>query len=128
MSERLPEEPGANPALLNLAGLDLSAGQRLAQARERAGLSHEQVADKLKLDAYTIVALENSDYRVIGAAVFVRGFLRRYAQLVGESPSEIEALYSRQPESALAQCVLPYMRSAVIDQARALVSGRWQWR
>jgi cytoskeleton protein RodZ len=102
MSERLPEEPGANPALLNLAGLDLSAGQRLAQARERAGLSHEQVADKLKLDAYTIVALENSDYRVIGAAVFVRGFLRRYAQLVGESPSEIEALYSRQPESALA--------------------------
>lgn len=102
MSERLPEVPGANPALLNLAGLDLSAGQRLAQARERAGLSHEQVADKLKLDAYTVVALENSDYRVIGAAVFVRGFLRRYAQLVGESPSEIEALYSRQPESALA--------------------------
>lgn len=102
MSERLPEGPGANEAGLNVAGLGLSAGQRLAQARERAGLSHEQVADKLKLDAHTVVALENSDYRVIGAAVFVRGFLRRYAQLVGESPSEIEALYARQPESALA--------------------------
>lgn len=102
MSERLPEEPGAKPAGLNVAGPGISAGQRLALARERAGLSHEQVADKLKLDAYTIVALENSDYRVIGAAVFVRGFLRRYAQLVGESPGEIEALYACQPESALA--------------------------
>ncbi len=102
MSERLPEEPGANAAGFKAAGPDLSAGQRLALARERAGLSHEQVADKLKLDAYTIVALENSDYRVIGAAVFVRGFLRRYAQLVGESPAEIEALYASQPDSALA--------------------------
>lgn len=99
MSERLPDEPGPNDAGFNLAGLGLSAGQRLALARERAGLSHEQVADKLKLDSHTIVALENSDYRVIGAAVFVRGFLRRYAQLVGESPAEIEALYARQPES-----------------------------
>jgi cytoskeleton protein RodZ len=96
MSERSPEGPGANDAGLNTAGLGLSAGQRLALARERAGLSHEQVADKL------IVALENSDYRVIGATVFVRGFLRRYAQLVGESPSEIEALFARQPEAALA--------------------------
>ena len=102
MSERLPDEPGPNEVGLNMAGLLLSAGQRLALARERAGLSQEQVADKLKLDAHTLLALENSDYRVIGAAVFVRGFLRRYAQLVGESPAEIEALYSRQPESVLA--------------------------
>jgi len=90
-------EPAANGGA---AGL--SAGARLAQARERLGLSQEQVADKLKLDAHTVAALEVGDYRVIGAAVFVRGFLRRYAQLVGDSPVEIEALYARQPESALA--------------------------
>lgn len=90
-------EPAANET-----AAALSAGARLAQARERLGLSQEHVADKLKLDSYTIAALEAGDYRVIGAAVFVRGFLRRYAQLVGDSPAEIEALYARQPESAQA--------------------------
>lgn len=90
-------EPAANDA-----GAALSAGARLAQARERLGLSLEQVADKLKLDPHTVAALEAGDYRVIGAAVFVRGFLRRYAQLVGDSPAEIEALYARQPESSQA--------------------------
>ncbi len=90
-------EPAANEA-----GAALSAGARLAQARERLGLSLEQVADKLKLDPHTVAALEVGDYRVIGAAVFVRGFLRRYAQLVGDSPAEIDALYARQPESSQA--------------------------
>ena len=90
-------EPAANEAIAAL-----SAGARLAQARERLGMSLEQVADKLKLDAHTVAALEVGDYRVIGAAVFVRGFLRRYAQLVGDSPAEIAALYARQPESSQA--------------------------
>jgi cytoskeleton protein RodZ len=76
-----------------------TAGARLARARERAGLSVDQVADHLKLDPYTVVALEEGNYRSIGAAVFVRGFLRRYAALVGESPSEIEALYASQPDA-----------------------------
>ncbi len=78
-----------------------SAGARLAGARARAGLSVEQVADKLRLDRHTIVALEAGDHRVIGAAVFVRGFLRRYAALVGESPAEIEALYAQRPDAEL---------------------------
>jgi cytoskeleton protein RodZ len=76
-----------------------SAGMRLSRARARLGLSVEEVADQLKLDPHTIVALEAGDYRTIGATVFVRGFLRRYAALVGESPAEIEALYARLPDS-----------------------------
>jgi cytoskeleton protein RodZ len=76
-----------------------TAGARLASARERAGLSLDQVADQLKLDRYTVVALEADDYRGIGAAVFVRGFLRRYAGLVGESAAEIETLYTQRPDA-----------------------------
>lgn len=78
-----------------------SAGARLAGARARAGLSVEQVAEKLRLDPRTIVALEAGDHRAIGAAVFVRGFLRGYAALVGESPTEIEALYAQRPDAEL---------------------------
>jgi cytoskeleton protein RodZ len=76
-----------------------TAGARLANARERLGLTLDQVADHLKLDRHTVVALEEGDHRAIGAAVFVRGFLRRYAALVGEPPAEIEALYARRPDA-----------------------------
>jgi cytoskeleton protein RodZ len=47
------------------------------------------------------VALEADDHRAIGAAVFVRGFLRRYAELVGEPAAEIEALYAKRPDAEL---------------------------
>jgi cytoskeleton protein RodZ len=76
-----------------------TAGARLASARERLGLSLDQVADHLKVERYTVVALEEGDHRAIGAPVFVRGFLRRYAALVGESSTEIEALYARRPDA-----------------------------
>jgi cytoskeleton protein RodZ len=78
-----------------------SAGARLAGARLRAGLTLEQVAEKLRLDRNTVVALEADDHRAIGAAVFVRGFLRRYAALVGEPAAEIEALYAQRPDAEL---------------------------
>lgn len=78
-----------------------TAGARLARARERANLTLDQVAEKLRLDRSTIVALESDDHSSIGAAVFVRGFLRRYASLVGESPAEIEALYAQRPDAVL---------------------------
>src|SRR3954469_4047108 len=76
-----------------------TAGARLARARERAGMSLDQVAEHLKLDRHTVVALEEGDHRSIGAAVFVRGFLRRYAALVGEPAGEIEALYARRADA-----------------------------
>lgn len=76
-----------------------SAGARLARARARLGLSVDEVAEQLKLDPYTVVALEAGDHRSIGATVFVRGFLRRYAALVGEPPADIEALYSSLPDA-----------------------------
>ena len=84
---------------MTAAGDAESAGARLARARALLGMSVEEVADQLKLDPHTIVALEAGDHRSIGATVFVRGFLRRYAALVGESPAEIEALYARLPDA-----------------------------
>ena len=78
-----------------------TAGARLARARVRSGLTIEQVAEKLRLDRSTIVALEADDHSSIGAVVFVRGFLRRFASLVGESPADIEALYAQRPDAVL---------------------------
>jgi cytoskeleton protein RodZ len=69
-------------------------GARLRAARERKGLTILQSAEKLHMDARLLEALESGDFTSLGAAVYVRGHLRRYAELVGESSSELQALYA----------------------------------
>lgn len=69
-------------------------GARLRTARERAGLSLLQAAEKLHVDASVLEALESENFEVLGASVFVRGHIRRYAELVQEPAADLQALYS----------------------------------
>jgi cytoskeleton protein RodZ len=69
-------------------------GARLAAAREHAGMTLTQVAERLRLDIATLQALEAGRFETLGAAVFVRGHLRHYAELLGLPVEEIEAAYA----------------------------------
>jgi cytoskeleton protein RodZ len=66
-------------------------GKQLAAARQAKGLTTADVADKLKLTARQIEALEAEEFERLPAAVFVRGFVRNYARLVGLSPENLLA-------------------------------------
>ncbi|MFI4868343.1 MAG: helix-turn-helix domain-containing protein [Steroidobacterales bacterium] len=68
-------------------------GARLAAAREHAGMTLQQAAESLRLDVATLQALEAGRFQALGAAVFVRGHLRHYAELVGLPAGEIDAAY-----------------------------------
>jgi len=69
-------------------------GARLRVAREKRGLTVLQAAERLHVDTRTLEALEREDFGALGADVYVRGHLRRYAEAVGESPAELQALYA----------------------------------
>jgi cytoskeleton protein RodZ len=69
-------------------------GARLRAAREKKGLALLQVAEKLHVDARVLQALEAEDFAALGADVYVRGHLRRYAEAVGESGTELPELYA----------------------------------
>jgi cytoskeletal protein RodZ len=69
-------------------------GARLQAARERADLSLMQAAEVLHVDPGVIQALENDNFAALGAAVYVRGHLRHYAELVRESAPELLGLYA----------------------------------
>lgn len=79
-------------------------GARLKSARERAGLSAVQAAEKLHVDTVLLQALEADRFDALGPPVYVRGYIRHYADLVRESPEELESLYgasghaARQPD------------------------------
>ncbi|HVF33938.1 MAG TPA: RodZ domain-containing protein [Candidatus Saccharimonadia bacterium] len=61
----------------------LSLGARLRNAREARGLSLEQVARSLRIPSARLAEIEHDRHENIGAAVYVRGYLRSYARLVG---------------------------------------------
>ena len=72
----------------------LSPGARLSAARKERGLSLKTVADELKLDVSMVVALEQDDRTALPAAIFVKGYLRRYAHLTGLPEDELVRDYS----------------------------------
>lgn len=67
-------------------------GQMLARARQAKGLTVAQVAEKLKLTGRQVEALEEEDLARLPAPVFVRGFIRNYARLVGVPLDSLPAI------------------------------------
>jgi cytoskeleton protein RodZ len=57
-------------------------GSALRQARQRAELSLQEVGSQLKMPVRVVQALEEENWQVLGAPVFVRGQLRSYARLL----------------------------------------------
>jgi cytoskeleton protein RodZ len=59
-----------------------SVGEQLRAAREKQDLSIAQVAERTKLRSDHVRALEEGNYDVFAAPVYVRGFVRSYASLL----------------------------------------------
>ena len=59
-----------------------SAGENLRSAREKYGLTLDDVAAELRLSAYQIRALEEDRYDDLPGETYVRGYLRAYSRLV----------------------------------------------
>lgn len=57
-------------------------GAVLREARDRAGLSQSQASSQLKMPLKVLQALEDEQWGLLGAPVFVRGQLRNYARLL----------------------------------------------
>jgi len=75
-------------------------GERLAQARREQQISVLEVAKELHLDEPKVRALERNEFDVLGAPVFAKGHLRKYAQLVGVDPDDIFADYYKMTHTA----------------------------
>jgi cytoskeleton protein RodZ len=69
-------------------------GARLRAGRERAGLTLMQAAERLHVDSKVLEALEAERFDSLGAPVFARGHLRRYAELIGEQAAQLQGLYN----------------------------------
>jgi len=64
-------------------------GKQLAEARAGKGLSLVEVAGKLKLSSRQVEAIEAENLTRLPSDVFVRGFVRNYARLLGLDPEAL---------------------------------------
>jgi cytoskeleton protein RodZ len=65
------------------------AGERLAAARREQQITVLEVAKELHLDEPKVRALEQNKFDVLGAPVFAKGHLRKYAMLVGVDNDDV---------------------------------------
>ncbi len=85
-------------------------GERLAAARRAHEISATDIAKELHLDEMKIRALEKNDFAVLGAPVFAKGHLRKYAELVGVPIDDVLADYYELNRSAGAPPVVGPVR------------------
>lgn len=74
------------------AGPDTPGGMLRAE-RERRGYSVQHAAEEMHLDVRVIEALEANRFVALGAPVYAKGHLRKYATLVGLSPATVLERY-----------------------------------
>lgn len=68
-----------------------SVAEQLRQAREKSSLTVHEVAEATKIRTDHIRALEDGDYHVFAAPVYIRGFVRTYAALLKLNVSTVMA-------------------------------------
>lgn len=97
------------------------AGERLAEARRQQQITVLEVAKELHLDEFKVRALEQNKFETLGAPVFAKGHLRKYAQLVGVSVDDLLADYYELNRASS----MPPVVGKVRKQAREVAPGPW---
>lgn len=96
-------------------------GERLAAARREQQISIHEIAKELHLDEPKVRALERNEFEVLGAPVFAKGHLRKYAQLVGVAEEDVFAEYYEMTHTA----GLPPVVSSRVRPRQELSPGPW---
>ena len=103
------------------APADSTLGERLRARRRQQGLSLYQAAQELRADPAMLRAIEADDFGSLGAPVYIKGHLRKYAGLLGLSPDEVFADYLRTHELKENAPVV----NRVADPGRPYRKPRW---
>jgi cytoskeleton protein RodZ len=113
-----------SPSDAEITELPSSPGARLRREREAQGIGHQQAAESLNLDPAVLSCLEANDFAALGAPVFVKGHLRRYAMLLGLAEDEILAMYDRSKQQLGEPTLVPKSR---LEMAPVRGKPRWPW-
>jgi cytoskeleton protein RodZ len=85
---------------------EVSCGELLAKTRLIKGLSTKDIAKELRISASIIEMIERDDFEKIGVPVFVKGYLRQYANILDLPVDQLLESYNQlNPEKSSAPIV-----------------------
>ena len=71
------------------AGEEAYRGKTLRQIRERIGIDLETISQETRINMKTLESIENETPEKLPALVYLKGFLRGYAQSLGLDPQKV---------------------------------------
>lgn len=77
----------------------MDIGNTLRDARQRQGLTLQEISRATKISIHVLEAIEHNDLAAVPRGVFIRGYLRAYARQVGLNPAQIVGEYLAQHEA-----------------------------
>lgn len=108
-----------------LVSASKTPGELLREERTRRRLSVQQAAEDLHLDVRSVEAIESNNFQSLGAPVFAKGHLRKYALLLGLAPEVVLARYQSLSDIPVVPNPVPATVNMV--QPRRRVSLRLPW-
>jgi cytoskeletal protein RodZ len=111
------KDPGAS------AEPQISLGQIVTEARERKGLTREQVVIEAHLPAHYVKMIETDSYGLISDQLYLVPFLRRYAAFLGLDAEDVTSRFVREVQHAEANVVRISQEITMVTK-RTGVAGR----
>lgn len=87
-----PERPKRDDSLRS----EETIGEMLISARRKAGLTLEALSQETKIPKHTLQYLETDNFEALPAKVYVKGFLRTYAEALGLDVQHVLGKYELQ--------------------------------
>lgn len=97
-----------------------SPGHWLKHAREEAGLTVQQIADGLRLDLRLILAIEENHFKDLGAPVYAKGYIRKYARMVNLAEESVLQRYEAWGDVAVLSDPIPSAKGTIPQPPRSL--------
>jgi DnaJ-class molecular chaperone len=91
--DRLKPIASSNPVIQEILTNDVLSGKDLKKIRDELGVSLEEIAEMVKVRIVYLHAIEDDQFDKTPSRIFLKGFLRAYAQCMGLDADVVAARY-----------------------------------
>lgn len=91
--DRLKPIASSNPVIQEILANDVLSGKDLKKIRDELGVSLEEIAEMVKVRIVYLHAIEDDQFEKAPSRIFLKGFLRAYAQCMGLDADIVASRY-----------------------------------
>ncbi|MEA5466891.1 helix-turn-helix domain-containing protein [Leptothoe sp. PORK10 BA2] len=115
----IPYQSGHSSGGIECCEQLITVGQHLKTIRTHQGLSLKQISQRTRIQPNQLRAIESGNWAMLPEAIYVKGFLKQYAQTLGLDGAAIAQMVCVEPAA-----FNPQWLNKSDFSARELVSGR----